>query len=222
MSVRFAAKRFDTLRVGARTWKQPPIRVWHCSRPNAPDAACAHGYCDASGTPCPCCLFSYCDAHLSTHMRSMPFPPDAWKTVFKKICYRTADAATALGKTAPKVLVGKKTHVQLRRFEIDGQVVRNAIPARIQYCITPKSRLIDAACGHEAKSCKSGSTQCPFCLFTYCPHHYERHVRRFAWPGKEWRIIVERYEKRKARVERRETKSIYVDVPGLDLKDVAK
>lgn len=72
-----ARKRLDTLQIGQRTWKQPPLRVWYCL-----GDTCTR--CPAP-SPCPICSQPCCATHLATHVRGVAIPPDAWRSLRKRL-----------------------------------------------------------------------------------------------------------------------------------------
>jgi hypothetical protein len=170
---------------------QPPVRIWYCAPAKVDLQACTDGHgCQEIVASCLRCHLPFCALHVEVHQRRLTVPPDAWKSVAKKLRANLLKAA-GLPMTHP---IRFNNAPALATIEVNGRLVSRRPPARIEFCRVPHTGNTDAACGHRAKTCTQGSHECYRCRFTYCDRHFLNHAYHAIAPRDVWLDVVERFQ----------------------------
>jgi hypothetical protein len=183
-------RRVNLTRHGVLLRRQPPVRVVYCQAPAFSLVVCSLCLGPPSAT-CALCRFAYCASCLERHQERRSVPPQAWQGVARQL---RAQLLKATG-----LPVTHRFRLDYRRpmffLEVEGRRVHDAPPVRIAFCRVPATCNIEASCGHRAKTCTAGQTECPDCRFPYCDRHYPTHRYQTVAARPVWQPVIEQLER---------------------------
>ncbi len=95
-------------------------------------------------------------------------------------------------------------------------IVRWQPPIVASWCSVPRSRRAEWPCGYKATTCKGDSIQCPRCLFNYCDHHFNGHIRTTLIPVDPWRSFRESLSRALDEIHAKPRRRINIPKPNAD------
>jgi hypothetical protein len=126
------------------------------------------------------------------HMDMQAVPPNAWQTVYGWLGRQAMGVESPDGRMGT-LHVARSHRVAITTFMIAGRTFDDRPPARIDVHLVPTTKNANLPCGHPAKTCKTGSTECEICRFTFCDYHSPRHVRTLVLPWPTWKDIITQF-----------------------------
>jgi hypothetical protein len=186
-------RRMDCLEVYlVKIRRQPPVRIHYCLPPLQPRLeGCVDGRgCRGEERSCLTCCFTYCADCYRYHAKRLRVPPDAWRGFKMQLL---AEFAKLAGVKA-RLHIARRGSAPVAECRVAGQVRHVHAPAIIAYCSPPATKNVALPCAYPSRICGAGSTECPWCFFTFCDRHLAGHAYRFALPKNLWLLFVRKFE----------------------------